>query len=63
MAKPAAQYTISVTAADQKLIEELEEGSPFTQAILLRVALRVGLSAIRKDPTVLMPFLNKQSED
>jgi hypothetical protein len=63
MAKPAAQYTISVTAADQKLIEELEEGSPFTQAILLRVALRVGLSAIRKDPTVLMPFLNKQSGD
>ena len=45
---------------DEALLQELLESSPFDQKILLRVALRIGLERIQKDPTILMPYLSKK---
>lgn len=56
----AAEYTIKVTPEDQDVIEEILEGSPFTQAVILRVALRIGLEGIKRNPMILMRFLGKK---
>lgn len=57
----ATSHTIKVTAEDQGVIEELLESSPFEQAALLRVALRIGLETIKRNPMVLMKFLGKKA--
>lgn len=59
MAQPA-EHTIKVTAEDQEVIEEILESSPFTANVLLRVALRIGLETIKKNPLILTRFLGKK---
>ena len=58
IAKDSIQVPLS--AEDRERVEEILESSPFTQALLLQLALRIGLQEIQRDPTVLMPFLAKK---
>ena len=51
--------TIQTSNDDQALIEDLMEGSPFKQEMLLTIALRIGLKAIKQDPTILLPYVSK----
>ena len=53
--------TIQTTQDDKALIEDLMEGSPFKQEMLLSIALRIGLKAIKQDPTILLPYVSKSS--
>lgn len=53
--------TIQTTQDDKALIEDLMEGSPFKQDMLLSIALRIGLKAIKQDPTILLPYVSKSS--
>lgn len=55
--------TIQTTQADLAMIEDLMEGSPFKQDVLLSIALRIGLKAIKQDPTILLPYVSKQAGD
>lgn len=55
--------SLDVTAADQALIKELMEGSPFKQQMLLSIAMRIGLKAIKQDPTILLPYVSKLGEE
>lgn len=54
------EYTIKVTGEDQDVIEEILEAAPFSQGAILRVALRIGLEGIKRNPTILMRFLGKK---
>mgnify|MGYP000110481407 CR=1 FL=1 len=54
--------TIQVTAADKQELEDLVDGSPFPEQTLLRLALRIGMTAIRKEPKVLLSFMAKESK-
>jgi hypothetical protein len=54
--------TVQLTKEDADLLEDLVDGSPFPQPVLLRLALRIGLTAIRKQPNVLMQFLAKEGK-
>jgi hypothetical protein len=58
--QPGQSVTIQVTHEDMKLLEDLVDGSPFNQQTILSIALRVGMSMIRKDPKVLLPFIGKK---
>lgn len=51
--------TVELSKEDLEILDGLMQASPFNEAVFTRVALRIGLDAIRKDPTVLMPFLSK----
>ena len=51
--------TIQTTSDDVDLIEDLMEGSPFKRDMLLSIALRIGLKAIKQDPTILLPYVSK----
>ncbi len=55
-----ANVQVPVTAQDQVEIASMTEDSPFPQQVLLKLALRIGIAEIRKDPTVLMAFLAKK---
>ncbi|MCA8922277.1 MAG: hypothetical protein KDD82_10740 [Planctomycetes bacterium] len=55
-----SQKTVELSPEDAGILEGLMQASPFTEKVLLRVALRIGLETIRKDPTVLMPYLSKK---
>jgi hypothetical protein len=54
--------TIQVTAQDKAELEDLVDGSPFPEQTLLRLALRIGMTAIRKEPKVLLSFMAKESK-
>lgn len=54
--------TVNLTKEDADLLEDLVDGSPFPQAVLLRLALRIGMTAIQKQPNVLMQFLAKEGK-
>jgi hypothetical protein len=54
--------TVQLTKEDAALLEDLVDGSPFPQAVLLRLALRIGMTAIQKQPNVLMQFLSKEGK-
>jgi hypothetical protein len=54
--------TIQVTAEDKQVLEDLVDGSPFPEQVLLRLALRIGMTAIRKEPKVLLSFLAKEGK-
>ena len=56
-----ANVQVPVTAQDQQEIASMIEDSPFPRPVLLKLALRIGIVEIRKDPTVLMAFLAKKS--
>ncbi len=56
------KVSVPLTAEDAGTLQEMCEDSPFPESILLKLALRIGLQAIRKDPTVLMPFVAKPTE-
>lgn len=51
---------VPITAQDKQTIADILESSPFKQDVLLKLALRIGLKAIAKDPTILMPYLAKK---
>lgn len=53
---------VPVTAEDLKVLEDLVDGSPFSQDAILRVALRIGMMAIQKNPNVILPFLGKKQD-
>ena len=52
---------VKITADDHRDIQAMIEDSPFSREVLLRLALRIGIENIRKDPTVLMPYLAKKN--
>ena len=54
--------TVQITKEDAQLLEDLVDGSPFPQGVLLRLALRIGMTAIQKQPNVLMQFLAKEGK-
>ena len=63
MGDPAEHsVTIQVTAEDKQELEDLVDGSPFPEQVLLRLALRIGMTAIRKEPKVLLSFLAKEGK-
>lgn len=53
---------VPVTNEDLKVLEDLVDGSPFSQDAILRVALRIGMMAIQKNPNVILPFLGKKQD-
>ena len=53
---------VPITPVEERLVTEIIEDSPFPRNQILRLALRIGLETIRKDPTVLMPFLTKNND-
>lgn len=60
---PATQSVkVPVTSEDLKVLEDLVDGSPFSQDAILRVALRIGMMAIQKNPNVILPFLGKKQD-
>lgn len=60
---PGAQVTIEgLTPEDRKALDDLIEDSPFPEQVLLRIALRIGMTAIRKDPKVVLTFLAKEGK-
>lgn len=61
---PAATQSVKVpvTTEDLKVLEDLVDGSPFSQDAILRVALRIGMMAIQKNPNVILPFLGKKQD-
>ena len=59
--KHVGNVSVPITEEDRKAIADVLESSPFKQDILLKLALRIGLERIAKDPTVLMPFLAKKA--
>lgn len=54
--------TVTLTKEDAQLLEDLVDGSPFPQSVLLRLALRIGMTAIQKQPNVLLQFLAKEGK-
>lgn len=54
------QKPVEMRPEEVEILEELMQASPFGEKVLLRIALRIGLETIRKDPTVLMPYLSKK---
>lgn len=59
--KHVGNVSVPITEQDRQAIADVLESSPFKQDIMLKLALRIGLDAIAKDPTVLMPFLAKKA--
>jgi hypothetical protein len=55
----SVNFNIQGSAADKAMIDDLMEGSPFKQDMLLAIALRIGLKAIKQDPTILLPYVSK----
>ena len=51
---------VQLTAEDRVILDDLLDGSPFPERILLQVALRIGFTVIRKDPKVMLGFLPKK---
>jgi hypothetical protein len=54
------RVTVEMTAEDQSLLEDLVEGSPFPEQVLLRIALKIGMMTIQRDPKVLLRFIGKK---
>jgi hypothetical protein len=59
--KTVGTVQVKITAEDHRAIQAMIEDSPFARDVLLRLALRIGIQNIRKDPSVLMPFLAKKN--
>lgn len=57
--KDVAKVSVPITADDKQLIQDVLDSSPFPQELLTKLALRIGLKAIQKDPTILMPYVAK----
>ncbi|MEZ6187904.1 MAG: hypothetical protein R3F62_23205 [Planctomycetota bacterium] len=55
-----SQKPVELRPEEEQILEELMQASPFGEKVLLRIAVRIGLETIKKDPTVLMPFLSKK---
>ena len=51
---------VQITTEDQAEIQSMTEDSPFPESVLLKLALRIGIVEIRKDPTILMKYVAKQ---
>jgi hypothetical protein len=51
---------VHLSAEDKKVLDDLLDGSPFPEKILLSVAMRIGFTVIRKDPKVMLNFLPKK---
>ena len=58
--KHIGNVKVPITAEDKQAIADVLDSSPFPQDVLLKLALRIGLKAIAKDPTILMPYLAKK---
>lgn len=54
------RVSVPITPEDKQKIADVLDSSPFPQDTLLKLALRIGLGEIAKDPTILMPYLAKQ---
>lgn len=52
---------VPITAEDKERIADVLDSSPFPQDTILKLALRIGLDAIKKNPAVLMPYVAKKS--
>ena len=52
---------VPITAEDKERIDDVLDSSPFPQDTLLKLAMRIGLDAIKRDPSVLMPYVAKKS--
>lgn len=52
---------VPITAEDKQRIADVLEVCPFGQDTLLKLALRIGLETIKKDPSVLLPYLAKKN--
>jgi hypothetical protein len=62
MADPQiATVSVPITQSDKDRIADALAVCPFPQDTLLKLALRIGLEMIKKDPSVLMPYLAKKS--
>ncbi|RMG17183.1 MAG: hypothetical protein D6731_04525 [Planctomycetota bacterium] len=57
--KIVGKVDVELSAEDQELLLSLLEDSPFPKNLLLRLALRIGMKEIRKDPAVLLPYVAK----
>lgn len=55
------KVSVPISADDDAVLKDMAEESPFPEAILVKLALRIGIQAIKKDPSVLMPFVAKQN--
>lgn len=51
---------VPMTKEDLDLLQDLLDGSPFTQDALCQIAIRVGMKTIQKNPNVVMQFLAKK---
>ncbi|MBL4846544.1 MAG: hypothetical protein JKY65_13540 [Planctomycetes bacterium] len=52
--------SVPITQPDKDQIADVLESCPFPQDTLLKLALRIGLDTIKKDPSVLMPYIAKK---
>ena len=59
--KNVGNVKVPITEDDKQAIADVLNSSPFSQDILLKLALRIGLKEIAKDPSVLMPYLAKKA--
>lgn len=60
--KHIGNVKVPITAEDKQRIADVLESSPFPQQVILKLAMRIGLDQIKKDPTVLMPYVAKSGD-
>lgn len=54
------KVSVPITAEDKQRIADVLESSPFPQEVILKLAVRIGLDMIKKDPTILLPYVSKK---
>jgi hypothetical protein len=60
--KIIGKVSVPITDADKTRIAEVLESSPFPQDMILKLAMRIGLDEIKKDPSVLLPYVSKSKD-
>lgn len=55
------KVSVPITAEDKQRIADVLESSPFPQELILKLAVRIGLDMIKKDPSILMPYVAKKA--
>jgi hypothetical protein len=52
---------VELTNEDANHIRSMVEDSPFPKNVLLKLALRIGIQEIKRDPAILMKYVAKKS--
>ncbi|MGE0708177.1 MAG: hypothetical protein AB7N76_00925 [Planctomycetota bacterium] len=54
------KVSVPITEEDKQRIADVLESCPFPQDVILKLAIRIGLDEIKKDPSILMQYVAKK---